>query len=448
MNPETNSAARALTSYTHYCDEFPGLRSAHREEIESLTTSSQGALPRPVFVDAHEIGELVADIVSIVHTIYSLPARVFGGSHSDFLHAIGHTDEAVAAISAGSLGNIQPYGRADVLHCAEGYKVVELNTSSAVGGYWISQAGTSLMRRKDFAAFASQNAVSFTDAIETLVYRLRQLAGSVAGTDSPLIALVEEDGSGFKAHGVVSNLKDHGLTVEHVELGDVGCGDDGKITIHQDTPVDVVLRYFIARDVAKTPGGLAKLKVLADAHRLGKTAFFTALDSDLVEPKSTLALLYEPAVWKVLHDDERDAIQRRVPLTRMIQTGHFGHDFGVAPGFVSAKDDWVLKPFNGSGGRGVVLGSEVTAQEWDEQVLRTQDLPYVAQQRVWSTEEQMIDPGTRKSEHWRLHYGIFYSEEEGFLGGIAGGTPVGGSAIMAPGVSTFRRGCIFPCGPA
>jgi uncharacterized circularly permuted ATP-grasp superfamily protein len=184
--------------------------------------------------------------------------------------------------------------------------------------------------------------------------------------------------------------------------------------------------------------------MLANAHRRGKTAFFTTLDSDIVEPKSALALLYEPAVWKVPSADERDAIKRRIPITRMVRAGHFSAAFGVGSDSLSAKDEWVLKPFNGSGGDGVVLGSEISAAQWNQQLLRMQDMPYVAQQRVWSLSEEMIDPETSRPEQWWLHYGIFYSQE-GYQGGIADGVPVSASAIMAPGASIFRRGCIFRC---
>lgn len=397
-------------------------------------------------MDKRELDVLADDVVNIIHTISSLPARVFNGNVSRYVRAIGHPEAAAKAIGAGSLGRIEPYGRADALRSAEGFKVVELNTSSAVGGYWISQAGSSLMHRGDFGAFASRNTVDFTDSIEMLVRRLRRLASSVVGTSSPLVALVEEDESGFRAHGAASNLKDYGVTVEHVELKDISSREDGKILIHQETPIDLVLRYFLARDVQRTPDGLDKLNMLINGHQRGKTAFFTPLDSDIVEPKSALALLYEPTVWQILSADEQDAIQRRIPVTRMIQTGHFGDAFGIEPDSLAAvKDEWVLKPFNGNGGEGVVLGSETTTEEWHEHLHRMRNMPYVAQQRVWSLPEELIDPENGQREQWRVHYGIFYSQE-GYQGGIAGGAPVTESAIMAPGASVFRRACIFSCG--
>jgi len=88
----------------------------------------------------------------------------------------------------------------------------------------------------------------------------------------------------------------------------------------------------------------------------------------ILHRKTSLAVLSDERNAALFTPDERKAIDEFIPWTRLIEerkTMHAGGEIDLVPFVLAHKDDMVLKPSDEYGGKGVVLGWEATAGQWD-----------------------------------------------------------------------------------
>ena len=107
--------------------------------------------------------------------------------------------------------------------------------------------------------------------------------------------------------------------------------------------------------------------------------------SKVLHKKASLAVLSDESNAQFFTADERAAIESYIPWTRVLTERHTvyqGERIDLLPFLVTNKDQFVIKPNDEYGGRGVVLGWEVDSNEW-ESTLRTALIqPSIVQKRV------------------------------------------------------------------
>ena len=107
--------------------------------------------------------------------------------------------------------------------------------------------------------------------------------------------------------------------------------------------------------------------------------------SKILHKKASLAVLSDETNAHFFTADERAAIERYLPWTRLLeerQTVYEGKRVDLLPFLAKNKDEFVIKPNDEYGGKGVVLGWETTSDEW-EAVLKTALIePSIVQKRV------------------------------------------------------------------
>ena len=105
-------------------------------------------------------------------------------------------------------------------------------------------------------------------------------------------------------------------------------------------------------------------------------------------------ILYKKASFAVLSDErnasyfnasEKEAIRAHIPWTRVVEeryTTFKNKPIDLIPFIVKYRDRLVLKPNDDYGGRGIVLGWQVSKSEWKKGVEVAMQLPYVVQERI------------------------------------------------------------------
>jgi hypothetical protein len=105
----------------------------------------------------------------------------------------------------------------------------------------------------------------------------------------------------------------------------------------------------------------------------------------LLHKKASFAALGDEQNAGLFSAAERQAIAAHIPWTRVLEerkTRHDGKEIDLVPFVVSQRERLVLKPNDEYGGKGVVLGWEVTDAVWQERVRQGLAEPHVVQQRV------------------------------------------------------------------
>lgn len=105
----------------------------------------------------------------------------------------------------------------------------------------------------------------------------------------------------------------------------------------------------------------------------------------LLHKKLSLAVLSDEINQYLFTAAEQEAIAAHIPWTRRVQerrTRYQGEDIDLVPYINERRERFVLKPNDDYGGRGIVLGWEVSAERWQEAIRNALNEPFVVQERV------------------------------------------------------------------
>jgi glutathionylspermidine synthase len=105
----------------------------------------------------------------------------------------------------------------------------------------------------------------------------------------------------------------------------------------------------------------------------------------ILHKKASLAVLSDERNWHIFNADERDAIRRYVPWTRLLEERYTvcnGEQVDLLPFLAQHKDEFVIKPNDEYGGKGVVLGWEADSGEWEAALKTALREPSIVQERV------------------------------------------------------------------
>ena len=105
----------------------------------------------------------------------------------------------------------------------------------------------------------------------------------------------------------------------------------------------------------------------------------------ILHKKASLAVLNDEINAHLFTADERAAIQKYIPWTRMVEdrkTTYDGQQIDLLSFLTENKDDFVIKPNDEYGGKGVVLGWETNSSEWEASLKTALDQPSIVQKRV------------------------------------------------------------------
>ena len=127
------------------------------------------------------------------------------------------------------------------------------------------------------------------------------------------------------------------------------------------------------------------------AFRDGAVCMVNPPACKILHKKASLAVLHDERNAHLFDADEREAIALSIPWTRVVQdrrTTHDGGEVDLLAFTAEHRDQLVLKPNDDYGGKGIVLGWEVTDDVWQEAIRTALREPYIVQQRIALPKEQ------------------------------------------------------------
>jgi uncharacterized circularly permuted ATP-grasp superfamily protein len=126
------------------------------------------------------------------------------------------------------------------------------------------------------------------------------------------------------------------------------------------------------------------------AVRDGAVCMVNPFRCKLLHKKASLAVVPDEAQAHLLTPDQRQAVQRHVPWTRLVAKRHTsvaGERVDLLPYIAANREQLVLKPNDEYGGKGIVLGWTVSEAEWQGAVRAALEAPTIVQQRVTIPDE-------------------------------------------------------------
>ncbi|TDP94080.1 hypothetical protein EV186_106474 [Labedaea rhizosphaerae] len=383
------------------------LKEAVRESTEDTTFQGR-SLSRPVFLTKAQVTLLADDLERLHSALTGLPDRMFGGDMAAFAHAVGTTAEQAAAAVRGRMERPPRIGRADFFLDETGFKLMEINWGSAVGGLDSGPLNKAMLAQPFVGDFVREHGLTYVDPMEALVDTLLTECAIPAGT-RPVVALTDWPKSFEKLepqlHKSAAGLAPLGLDCYPCHVGQLEYRD-GAVWLGE-RKIDVVYRLFLMEDLMD-PTGPGLIEPVLRAAERGEVGIFAPMDAELYGSKGALALLSDEANRHLYSVEELAALDRILPWTRMVRPGPVtvdGSSVELTDYALANRTELILKPTLMHAGQGVLPGWTADAGTWQDAVRDAMGEPFVLQRRVRSVPE--VFPTDDGSEEWTLTWGAF-----------------------------------------
>jgi hypothetical protein len=441
--PTNSVTARYLAELEHPVLPFPETHSARIRFAGRY-------LSRPAFLEAREFSELERDLSLIWSALSTLPHRLYGGDLKAFAQAVGLTGAEAECVARGAGTSPQPLthmGRPDIYRDATGFRLLEWNLGSTVGGVESVDLCHALGVIPEVAGFLAREGLTYRETYQAFADTLRYETGYPVGRN-PVVALVESPRTFREAEEMMldkaARLARYGLSTMIGHLGEL-VRDQRRLCL-RGTPVDVVYRTSTLEELlVHLEDGL--LEPLLSAAEAGEVRIFTSMDSEVYGSKAAIALLSDPAGQVGLSPDGRAACDRLLPWTRRVRAGETRLDDGTPadlfPYMLEHQGDLVLKPSLSFGGHGVVVGAapDVTRAVWRDAVAQAAQGAYVVQWLVRPLPELFRSADSGHLAPWTVLYGPIMMRA-GYAGMITRAVPADAGA----GIVNVAGGAFVGCG--
>lgn len=407
-------------------------------------------LSRPVFLGAQEFSGLECDLSLVRSALSTLPQRLYDGDLRAFIRAVGMTEpqaECVIRCGGPSPRALTHMARADLYRDSTGFRLLEWNLGSTVGGVECVDMCRALLAVPEMAAFLAKEGLTYADTYEAVLEALRSETGYPVGTN-PVVALVESPRTFPESEAMMydkaARLADYGLPTAVGHLGELA-RSKGRLCL-RGKPIDVVYRTSTIDDMLIHVGdGL--LEALLSAAESREVVIFTPLDSEVYGSKGALALLSDPAGQIGLIPEEQDACARLLPWTRPVHAGEVlledGSRVDLLAYVLEHQNDLVLKPSLSYGGNGVVVGADpdITPAMWRNVLAQAVNGSYVVQRLVRPVPELFPSATSGRLAAWTVAWGAFMMRQ-GYAGMVTRAVPADAGA----GIVNFTKGALVGCG--
>ncbi|AWI27614.1 hypothetical protein [Streptomyces tirandamycinicus] len=444
-----------------------GHPTAAARESAALTLAYQDRfLSGPAFLSEAERSTVVDDLHTAYGLLRSLPERVFGGSITALAAAVGLDPLQSALITRSArTGALLPLGRADLYHDGTGFRLLEFNITSALGGFENADINRAMLAYPPLEEFVRRHGLRYRDTLGCMVRTMYAECASVLPTDRPPVVAVVDTAENFAVVGprlrvFAAKLADHGVEGIACDLGELRY-PGGRPTV-SGRAVDIVFRYFLAEDLTD-PATAALLEPLLVAAERGRVGLFSRLDAELYGNKGTLAMLSDERHRDLFDAAELACIDRLLPWTRYVRprtTDPGGAPVGTLSYALAHRQELILKPTLLHGGNGITAGWEVDPAEWERKVASAVDGPFVLQHRVRPAAEPFPDHAGGERElflNWGLYVGVRdadgdgdgygygadeYDYGDGYGGGFVRASPDAAAGVVGMGTGA-SVGCVF-----
>ncbi len=157
---------------------------------------------------------------------------------------------------------------------------------------------------------------------------------------------------------------------------------NGQLLADGVTPVQLIYKRVLISELIEREG---MNHPVVRAVRDGAVCMVNPFTCKILHKKASLAVLSDEANRARFTADEARAIDTYIPWTRTVverTTQIDGLPIDLLPFLALHKDDFVLKPNDEYGGKGIVLGWEVSGAEWESALRDALSEPYIVQRRV------------------------------------------------------------------
>ncbi|HVA89399.1 MAG TPA: circularly permuted type 2 ATP-grasp protein [Chloroflexota bacterium] len=276
--------------------------------------------------------------------------------------------------------------RLDSFVTADSWQFVEYNAESPAGMGYVDLLSELFLELPIMRQFERATPVHPLPTRASMLSALLRAYQEWGGAGNPTIAIVDWGGLPTAAEFEIFRrfFTAHGhrtLIVDPRELE----FQDGRLRA-EGVEIDIVYRRVLTHELLAHPDDA---QALLQAYEARAVCVVNAFRCKLLHKKAIFAVLSDDANAGLFSVAEQEIIRRHIPWTRKVYDGrttYQGRGVDLCAHILAHKEQLVLKPNDEYGGKGVVLGWETPATEWEAALRTALAASYVVQERVPTTQ--------------------------------------------------------------
>lgn len=295
-------------------------------------------------------------------------------------------EEAAFAIDPG-YRTPTPTGRLDsfLSHEPDGpptIHFVEYNAETPAGAGYQDMLGGAFFDLPVMQAFQKQYQVTMLPLRDRVLDTLLAMHREAGGHTPPTIGIVDWGDVPTTNEFEIFNDYFHSRGVESFVTAPERMEYDGKTLRGDGKPIHIIYKRVLGSELLQRYG--LEHPILY-ALRDGNVTMVNPFRCKPLHKKMSFALLSDEGYADFYTPAQREAIRLHIPWTRKVadrRTLIDGQPVELLPYIAEHRDQFVLKPNDEYGGKGVVIGWETSAEEWQAAIEEGLREPTIVQRKV------------------------------------------------------------------
>lgn len=427
-------------------EQLGALAERARTDPQLQAGAAEGLLLRPALLGDTEHSQLEQDLAKVTALLLSLPERLYGGDVGAMCDTLGFPLVHRAAVEETWHDASVVLSRTDLMRADDGFKAVEVNLHSSLGGLDSGPWHRAYLDVPMIADFVAAHRLAYVDPLDGVAGALRAASRQRGLGPFPSVAIVDWPTTYPKIEARLSRLARlfaaRGFDAFACHAGELTTR--GERLYARGRRVDILYRIFVIENLSQNP---ALLGPILTAHRAGNLVLAMSFLAELVGNKGALALLSDPANAAAFDAEELAAVARLVPWTRFVREGKIdwnGEQFDLAELTERAQDELVLKPVGGYAARDVVPGWTVDRKTWQNCIARATGRPWILQRRIRPVPELAPVLGLDRIElrEFDTNWGAFLVGDR-YNGMMLRAVPTRKAGVISTSSGALIGGCFF-----
>jgi len=372
---EIEKAHQASTYYHHLLDSTHARSSGSLEALRATFVADMRAEKldygprllcnslRPHFITEALVGYVEAVVGKLTRALHRIARTALEREELQDAVAMTPEEKELTALSSG-YGDVASLSRMDAFLGPAGVHLVEYNAECPTGVGYNQRLFRVFDRLQPMRAFCERHSVRATDGVEDVLQTLLAVYHEWGGRETPLIAIVDWDhvitrgefeifSEYFAARGYPTRIVDP----RELELV------NGKLVAFGQ-PINLVYRRLLMSEFLERR---QECRAYEQAYRGGAVCFVNSFRNKFLHKKLVFALLWDEHFQSLLDAEEQALVRAHVPWTCRLLPGKLsrhGRQYDTLEYATQHQAELVLKPNDDYGGKGLLLGSEVSASRW------------------------------------------------------------------------------------
>lgn len=270
-------------------------------------------------------------------------------------------------------------------------KFVELNADTPAGIAYNDVMSDIYLHLPFMAEFRRRYHV-LPFAVRTVLLRqlldtYKEWQGNKSGRKMPQIGIIDWRGVStwtefellqeyFESQGI------HTILADPRELDYTRAPDGRGVLRAGNFEIDLIYKRVVINEFIEK---LDEVQAMYNAVKNRDVCMINPFRAKLVHKKSLFAMLTHENNQHLFNAEQQGVIRRHIPWTRRLAKGttlYRGQRIDLCDYVAQHKDDFVIKPNDEYGGKGVCLGWETPATQWEALIQAALDNFYVVQEKV------------------------------------------------------------------